>query len=536
MLYHQHNDLATSLGAVNQWQVVLDKEGSLSRDVTASLNNPRQLTKESSINKPAPSSSETIDKGRLGQQHAFLAVDNQRKFNKEVSLFNNARLESGLTAVIYLTSREPTFTLQCYLSFHPSSWMNSNIISNNFAFATKNPTMTSHPNPIGTGQPLSTTKASPSCKEPSTTRPLPLVGLVCGSSADQSPPQPVASTAQELNDILHNTLLLIELYRTKYPEPESHPSLRPLLRPRPIEYYHAFSNEDERRLLELIETLGKNLHILRMQRQEEELVWLRSEATRGASDKEAAEPVARNGKLQEKETATEKDGKSVCAELEDTTIDDILTGLEELVDADDKRITSRFFEQQDPDAVPRQHTRLVLQPPSKQMEDLWNSVDANVKPGSHRATSSATRLQARSAASVRQPVHVSQAPAMVSNEADMTGFSSAAGRNLNFYDLHRAMLENEASKAIKVAMYDPVQAALDIEASKASLAAWRSKMKTTAEGESQRGLQQWMLAQEMLEKRLKASVASGKISADALKGLEDAWIMLTSNDDHSNDE
>jgi hypothetical protein len=108
-----------------------------------------------------------------------------------------------------------------------------------------------------------------------------LKSLVDESVPEERPSRPEPFTTTHLKTILHNSKLLLDLYRQGHEDPESSPDLLPFEPKHPIDFYRRFASGEESRMIAEIEEIGPELHAFRIKHQDMELAKLKQEAKRG---------------------------------------------------------------------------------------------------------------------------------------------------------------------------------------------------------------------------------------------------------------
>ncbi|KPI45253.1 uncharacterized protein AB675_2384 [Cyphellophora attinorum] len=108
-----------------------------------------------------------------------------------------------------------------------------------------------------------------------------LQSLVNESVPEERPARPEPFTTTHLKTILHNSKLLLDLYRQGREDPESSPDLLPFEPKHPIDFYRRFASGEESRMIAEIEQMGPELHAFRIKHQDIELARLKREARRG---------------------------------------------------------------------------------------------------------------------------------------------------------------------------------------------------------------------------------------------------------------
>lgn len=111
--------------------------------------------------------------------------------------------------------------------------------------------------------------------------------LVEQSVPDTDIPKADPFTTRHLKVILHNTKLLLDLYRSSDPDPESHPNLKPQEAKYPLEFYKKFISSTESAIIAELQSIHPELHGYRMRHQEAELKMLREKVNLGLAKKGA---------------------------------------------------------------------------------------------------------------------------------------------------------------------------------------------------------------------------------------------------------
>lgn len=359
------------------------------------------------------------------------------------------------------------------------------------------------------------------------------------SSVAEPQIRPAFSSCPELNNMLHNDLLLLKLYSDGYPEPESHSDLRTASRRQPLEFYRAFCSNEELKVLTVLEILDKNLLKIKMQRQEEEIVYLRRELLRGTpgyhhkvNSKNASTFVSDIGDehlFSAFEAIREETIKVELVDLLDHAVETVrynLKQVEELVDDDpeQERVTTMFF-----NTTP--NTRSVFPKPSASMEWLWGQLGTNSSSATSTSLSGGVALPAPSITSQSSPATSSSVsagaavpissttdesparyripephsalqtatestppPCVSSNEADMSGFSFPADHTVNRSSIYGKQNPSASTHVI------PANLPPRTPRGPKQWVAEQNALET--EAMVQRGVQQWLLAQHALQSRI----------------------------------